>query len=451
MSEIPAYSHERLTLGEKVSYGLGDCAMNILMGFTLMFLTVYYTDVFRLNPAVMGTLFLVARIVDGFTDPMCGIISDRTKSRFGRYRCYLLYFSIPYGVACAALFFSPDLPEMGRVIYAYVTYLLLIVCYSFVCVPYVSLLGAISNDSAERLSINAIRFPLDKVAWLVCSVGVPGLVAMFDNEILGYRYVMALLGLLCIIMILICFFNTKERVHEEVDTSVSVGTQIKLLFKNEQALLMFGGQILVMVSNTLKFGAAAYFVKYVLQSDTFMLSAILTAGSVAGIIAPFLANYVVQKRIMKRSTMLCYSQLISGVLMLILGWLASDSVIINVSIFFIATVIFEFPSIQVWASVADCGDYTYFKHQIRITGIISGGMLFSTKLGLAIGGALLGYILAFYDYNPDTAVNATEDQLFAFILLFTYLPAAFMIAAGLVFKHYKLETDYCEQFKQVRK
>ncbi len=449
MSEVSAsVKTEKLSLKEKISYGLGDCSMNILMGFTMMFLTIYYTDVFKLNPAVMGTLFLVARIVDAITDPMCGVISDRTRNRLGRYRCYLLYFAVPYGVACAAIFWTPDLGETGKVIYAYVTYIMLIICYSFVCVPYVSLLGAISNDSAERLSINTIRFPLTKVAYIICSLVVPGCVALFDNEILGYRYVMCAIGVFCIILVLICFFNTKERVHEVTENNVSLGTQFKLLFKNDQALCMFAGQALVMVSNTLKFGAAAYFVKYVIESDTSILSAFLTAGSVAGIIAPFISNYLLQNGYIKRSNLLCTSQIAGGIFLLLIGLIASDSVILNVGLFFLSLLCGELIAIMVWSSVADCGDYTYFQHKVRITGIISGGMMFSTKLGMAIGGALLGYVLAFYDYNPDTATSASSDQLFAFVLLFAYLPAAVMIIAGLVFKHYKLETDFCEQFKE---
>ena len=445
----PAVGMEKISFREKFCYGLGDASFNIFMGITMMLLTVFYTDVFKLDPAAMGTLFLVTRVIDAISDPLCGMISDRTVSRFGRYRSWLLYFSIPYGVSCAAVFFCPDLSDTGKTIYAYVTYIFLVLSFTCVCVPYVSLLGAISSDSDERLSINTIRFPLTKVAYIVCSLIIPGLLALFDNEVVGYRVVMSGIGFFCIVLVLICFANTKERVNTPVDNSVSVGLQVKLMFKNDQALIMYLGQILVMISNTLKFGAAAYFVNYVIESDTSSLSAILTAGSLAGIFAPFLANYLLQRRILKRRSLLVLSQIVSGLIILLIGIFEADTTLIVVTLFFLSTFAGELVAILGWASIADCGDYSYYKDKVRITGILSGGMLFATKLGMAIGGALLGYILAFYDYDPNTASSANPDQLFAFVLLFSYLPAICLFLAGVVFSRYRLEADVCAKFAQV--
>ncbi len=441
-------TNEKLSFREKFCYGLGDASMNIFMGFTMMFLTIFYTDVFKLNPAIMGTLFLAVRFIDAISDPLCGMISDRTKSKLGRYRPWILFAAVPYGASCAAVFFSPDLSETGRVIYAYATYIFLTLSVTCVMVPYVSLLGAISDDSQERISINTIRFPLNKIAYIVCSLFVPGLIALFDNEILGYRYVMSGIGFCCVVMVLLCYFNTKERVNTPIDNSITFFEQIKLMFKNEQALIMFAGQLLVMIVNTLKFGAAAYFVKYVIVGGNDILATMLTAGSVAGIIAPFIANYILKNRLMKRSSFLMWSQFIAGIFMVILGVIATDSVVVNVALFFLSLLAGELVGILIWASVADCSDYQYYRDHVRINGILSGGMLFATKLGLALGGALLGYILAFYDYNPDQAATVvTDDQKFCFFLLFAILPAIFSFVAGLVFKFYKLEADVCDKYK----
>lgn len=439
---------EKISFREKFCYGLGDTSFNIFMGFTMMFLTIFYTDVFKLDPIVMGTLFLVTRIIDAISDPLCGMISDRTKSRFGRYRSWLLYFSIPYGISCAAVFFCPDLDGIYKTIYAYVTYIFLVLSFTCVCVPYVSLLGAISDDSDERLSINAIRFPLTKVAYIICSLIVPGLIALFDNEVIGYRMVMSGIGLLCIILVLLCFFNTKERVYSPVDDSLSFKKQIVLMVKNDQAMCMFLGQALTMIQNTLKYGAAAYFVKYVISSGAQSLSTILTAGSIAGIIAPILANYMLNKGYVNRKNLLVFSQIIGGGLLLLIGLVASENIIVNSAFFFLSILSGELIAILVWASVADAGDYGYDKYGVRITGIISGGMLFSTKLGMAIGGAILGYVLAFYDYDPATATQASDEQLFAFVLLFSYLPAIFMFIAALAFSFYRLEANVCAKFKK---
>ena len=439
-------SMEKISFREKFCYGLGDTSFNIFMGITMMLLTVFYTDVFKLDPATMGTLFLISRFIDAVSDPLCGMISDRTKSRFGRYRSWLLYFSVPYGVSCAAVFLCPDLSDTGKTIYAYVTYMFLVLSFTCVVVPYVSLLGAISANSDERLSINAIRFPLTKVAYIICSLIVPGLLALFDNEVIGYRVVMTGIGILCIVLLWVCFANTKERVNDPVDDSISFGTQLKLMLKNDQAGIVFGGQVLVMISNTLNYGAAAYFVKYVLESSTGALSAMLTAGSIAGILAPFAANYLLQNGYIKRMPLFVVSQLVRGLFILALGLSGTDSLTLTVILFFLSIFSGELVAILGWAAVADCGDYTYYKHQVRITGVLSGGMLFATKLGMAIGGALLGYVLAFYDYQGDSSVPPTDDQLFAIVLLFAYLPAFFLFAAALLFRFYKLEADVCAKF-----
>lgn len=450
-------TNEKISFREKFCYGLGDASLNIFMGFTMMFLTIFYTDVFKLNPAVMGTLFLAVRFIDAISDPMCGMISDRTKSSKGRYRPWLLYAAIPYGLSCAALFLCPDLSETGKAIYAYTTYIFLTLSVTCVMVPYVSLLGAISDDSAERISINTIRFPLNKIAYIVCSLFIPLLIAKFTeagHTELGYRVVMSGIGFCCVIMVLLCYFNTKERVYTPIDNSMTFFEQIKLMFKNDQALIMFLGQLSVMIVNTLKFGAAAYFVKYIIcngqEDSNGLLATMLTSGSVAGIIAPFIANYILKNRLMKRSSFLMWSQILAGIFMLLLAMVQSDGMILNVSLFFLSLLTGELVGVLIWASVADCSDYQYYRDGVRLTGIISGGMLFSTKLGLALGGAILGYILAAYDYNPDAAsVNITEDQRFCFFLLFAILPAVFSFIAGIIFKFYKLEADVCDHYKDM--
>lgn len=445
-----AATTEKISFREKFCYGLGDASLNIFMGFTMMFLTIFYTDVFKLNPVVMGTLFLSVRFIDAISDPLCGIISDRTKSKLGRYRPWLLLAAVPYGASCAALFFCPELSDTGKAIYAYVTYIFLTLSVTCVMVPYVSLLGAISDDSQERISINTIRFPLTKVAYIVCSLFVPGLIALFDNEVMGYRCVMSGIGVCCVIMVLLCYFNTKERIYTPIDESISFMQQVKLLFKNDQALIMFCGQITVMIVNTLKFGAAAYFVKYVIQGGNDVLATMLAAGSAAGIVAPFAANYILKNRMLKRATLLLLSQLGAALFMVILGVISTTSVAVNVVLFFLSIFSAELSAVLIWASVADCSDYQYYRDHIRINGIISGGMLFSTKLGLALGGALLGYILAFYDYNPDeAAVAVTDDQKFCFFLLFAFLPAVFSVIAGIIFKFYKLEADVCDEYREL--
>lgn len=436
-----------ISFKEKFSYGLGDASANIFMGMTMMFLTIYYTDVFHLNPATMGTLFLLTRILDAISDPLIGMLADKTNHRFGRYRPWLLWFAIPYGLSCAAVFFTPQLSEPMKVLYAYVTYISLVLTFSLVVVPYVSLLGAISNDHDERISINSIRFSLAKFSYVICALLVPGLLMLFSSQAIGYRVVMLGIGLLCTVLVLICFYNTTER-YTTGQSGTPFRVQLRTLLKNDQALYIFGAQTLNMVMNTLKFGALAYFVKYALGKGDASVSFLLTAGSVVGILSPFMTNYLLKNRIVGRLPLLVWSQVLGGAILVLGGLLARDSFVLVSAAFLASTVCVEIIAAVVWATIPDLADYGYVKDNVHISGLIGGGLLFSTKLGMAIGGALLGYILAFYRYDPAQAMHSSDEQIFGFRLLFLYLPGIAMMLSAVFFKLYKLNEQASEEFKR---
>ncbi|MFA0077703.1 MFS transporter [Vibrio artabrorum] len=440
-NNIPTNS-TTISFREKVAYGLGDTSANIFMGLTMMFLTVYYTDVFELNPAVMGTLFLVTRIIDAISDPLIGAVADRNKTKLGHYRPWLLWGAIPYGISCVAVFFTPDLSETGKIIYAYVTYIALILTFSVVVVPYVSLLGVLTSDANERIKINAVRFPLAKTAYLLCSVAIPAVLASFDNQVVGYRVVMTAIGILCTILVLVCFFGTKERVDFQYSENISFAKQFKFLMKNEQALMIFAAQISVMIMNTLKYGSAAYFVKYVLQQPTSYLPWFLGAASIAGIIAPFIGSYLLDKKMVNRVQLLIVAQAAAAVLSISMFFVSPELIMFQTVLFVISILAHEIPTIVGWATISDCADYGEYRDGVRINALIGGGMLFSTKLGMAIGGALIGYVLAYYDYKPDMAITADSDFTFGMMLLMAIIPAICHAVASFIFSRYKLTDDY---------
>jgi glycoside/pentoside/hexuronide:cation symporter, GPH family len=432
---------------EKFSYGLGDASANIFMGMTMMFLTIYYTDVFRLDPVTMGTLFLITRVIDAVSDPLIGMFADKTKSRHGRYRPWMLWFAIPYGLSCAAVFFTPELSDPLKTVYAYVTYICLVLTFSLVVVPYVSLLGAISNDHQERISINSIRFALAKFSYLICSLFVPSLLLLFSSQVIGYRVIMLGIGLFCTMLVLLCFLNTKER-YTPAETGFPFLDQVKALMKNDQALYIFGAQTLNMVMNTLKFGALAYLLKYALGRSDTSVSLVLTGGSIVGIVSPFLTNYLLKNKIIGRLPLLVWSQVIGGAILAVGGFFVRDSYVLVAVAFLASTVCVEIIAAVVWATIPDLADYGYVKDKVHISGLIGGGLLFATKLGMAIGGALLGYVLAYYDYDPSTALQSTSDQIFGYQLLALYLPGIAMMLSAVFFKLYKLDEKTSEEFKR---
>ena len=228
---------EKISVREKICYGLGDSSANIFLGMTMMFLPYFYTNIVGISAAAMGTLFLAVRLFDAFYDPIMGNIADNTRSRFGRYRPYLLYLAIPYGLSCFLVFLSPDFSPTGKLAYACVTYLFLILMYASTVVPYVGLLAAISSDPAERLSINAYRFPLAKMSFLLCSMLIPMFVAIYgqEDEAYGYQLAMAIIAVLATVFMLLCFWGTKERNHsaaaEQTAQREPFWKQVRLIFK----------------------------------------------------------------------------------------------------------------------------------------------------------------------------------------------------------------------------
>jgi GPH family glycoside/pentoside/hexuronide:cation symporter len=221
--------------------------------------------------------------------------------------------------------------------------------------------------------------------------------------------------------------------------AIGVREQFRHLLQNDQALILFAAQAVVMVMNTLKFGAAAYFVKYVLQMPATFLSLMLTAASVAGIVAPLVTGYLLRRGRIKRIPLLVYSQLASAVITLAMGFTPASAVWPHLWLFVSATLMAELIAVILWASVADVADYGFYRFGVRINGMIGGGMLFSTKAGMAVGGALVGYILAWFGYQPDNATAALPEQLPAFRVLYIWLPACCLFLTAGILRFYRLD------------
>src|SRR5210317_2035602 len=203
-----------LSFSEKLGYGLGDSASNFFFQVFNIFLLYYYTDVFGLAPAAVGTMFLVTKIVDAISDPVMGLIADRTHSRWGKFRPYLLWAAVPYGICGYAMFASPDLSDTGKLIYAYVTYTLMMLAYTAINVPYSALLGVISPSSVERTKVASYRFICAfAAAWLIGTFVTP-LKNMLGggDEALGFRLTMIIFAVLSVALFWISFATTRERV-----------------------------------------------------------------------------------------------------------------------------------------------------------------------------------------------------------------------------------------------
>ena len=269
----PAADH--ISIREKICYGLGDSSANIFFGMTMMFLPYFYTDVVGLTASAMGALFLIARLVDAFSDPIIGNFADRHETKHGHYRPFLLYLAIPYGLSCFLVFLAPDLSYTGKLIYAFVTYIFLILMYASTVVPYVGLLSVLTDNPAERLSINSYRFPLAKSAFLLCSAVVPMFVATYDkaHEAQAYSHAMIIIGILAACCTLACFFGTKERSHPLIvkDENDTLFSKIKIIAKTRTLRSFYIFFALTQAAFTFKGSSAIYYAKYYLaQNDAYL-------------------------------------------------------------------------------------------------------------------------------------------------------------------------------------
>ncbi|WP_337261666.1 MULTISPECIES: MFS transporter [unclassified Serratia (in: enterobacteria)] len=429
-----------LSVKDKIGYGLGDMASALVWQTATLFLAYFYTDVFGLPAAIMGTMFLVVRAVDAFVDPCIGGLVDRTQTRHGKFRPWLLWFAIPFGVSCLITFYVPDLSLTGKIIYACVTYSLLSLVYSAINVPYCAMPGALTMDPRERHSLQSWRFALSFIGGLIVTVIALPLVDTLGqgNPQKGYFYAMSLMGLLGVVLFFCCFGLTRERYQPRNDTSGSMLSDLKLLWKNSQWRIVFIFNILLLVAVVIRGSATIYYVKYVLLRPELVFTFI-----VCGMIAAFLGALLSETLLGKFDRVKSYQ------------WTILTFVIFNIAIFFIPVhfiwLIFAFNLIfsfiqnlttpLQWTMFSDVVDYEEHRSGRRLDGLIFSTALFAIKFGLALGGAIVGWILGLVDYLPNDAVQ-TPTVINTINALFTLIPSGlFLLMAGLLFT-YKLNSNF---------
>ena len=233
-------SARRLSFYEKFSYALGDTASNLYFQFFSIFIVYYYTDVYGLDPAVVTTMLLTVKLWDWITDPVMGIIADRTRTRWGKFRPYLLWMSVPYGLLGYLMFINPDLDESGKLTFAYVSYILMMTAYTAINVPYGALMGVMTSCSSERLTLGTFRFVGAFSAAIVLGMSVRPLVRMLggEDELAGFQYTMAIFAVLSVLLFLQTFRGTRERVTPPADQDMHIGTDIRVLVKNTAWIVM---------------------------------------------------------------------------------------------------------------------------------------------------------------------------------------------------------------------
>lgn len=424
-----------LTKQEKVAYGLGDTASNIIFQTVMLFLTFFYTDIFGISPAVVGTLFLVVRIIDAITDPLMGALADKTQSRFGQYRPYLLYLAVPFALISVLAFTTPDLSPTGKIWYAFITYTLLMLAYTAINIPYSALGGALTADPNERVSVQSYRFVFGMLGGLLVTACTLPLVAWFGqgDQAKGYQFTIAAMSVLGVVLFVLCFLGTRERVAAPHPQSLTLKSGLYSLWQNKAWRVLSLAALLLLIGMVLRNTLAIYYVKYYLQQETFVTT-FMTIGMVGNILGCACAQFVAAR--IDKLTAYIGLQLIAAVICAAGFWVPPEQLLLATIMHFAWSFFLQMATPMLWAKMADVVDYGQWQSGIRVTGLVYSSVVFFIKLGLALGGAFAGWLLAFYHYQPNVVQSADTQQ--GILLCFTLLPALGSVLVALVMSRYPL-------------
>lgn len=438
-------STQRLSVLEKVGYGLGDTACNIVFQMVMSFMAYFYTDVFGLRAAAMGTLFLVVRTVVSVADPAMGAICDRTSTRWGKFRPYLLWLSIPYAVVGVLAFTTPNLSSSAKLVFAYATYSLLLVVYSAINVPYCALGAVLTPNSRERVSLNGYRFFLATAGGAIVAATTLPLVGFLGagSDQAGFQRTMVVLTSLAVLMFLVCFFTTKERVVQAVPQISSLRDDVRLLLQNDQWRVVAALNMILFIALVIQDGAAMYYLTwYVARED--LVGAFLTTGMVSSMIGAASAGPLTKKL----SKAFAYSMLqaIIVVLSVAIYFVRAEHILLLFTLYAAQQFFTQMASPILWSMTADTADYGEFLTGRRITGLTLSGALLSLKIGTAIGGGVLGWLLAGFGYESQ-AVSQSTQAIHGIVVLFTLLPAAGHLTLIVIAQMYKLDDARCDAIR----
>ena len=448
-----------MKLSEKIGYGFGDMSSSMFWKLFSYFLPFFYSNVFGLSLADAGILMLVTRIWDAVSDPMMGIIADRTKTRWGKYRPYLLFFSLPFAV-CGILLFTT--PENGKTLWAYITYILMMTVYTGINVPYGSLLNVMTADSDEKSVLSSYRMFFAYGGSFIALFAWEPLCNMFDKARVvaedaagglasistspeAWQKAMIVIASCCFVLFVLSFLLTKEHVKSE--STVSVGQDLKLLLKNKPWWLLIGAALASNLFNTVRGTTTAYFFADYIQKTVemapqwaFLVSAgiFLSIGEISNMIGVVLA-VPMSKNLGKKSTYIISMAVLIGLSIAFFFLPATTGGYWAMLIFQVVISIFTgVISPLVWSMYADVADYSELKDGTASTGLIFSSASMAQKFGGAFGGSAVMWLLAAFGYNTVAGAVQTETAILGLRILMSWVPAAVAALSILVVWFYPL-------------
>ncbi|HDK6213836.1 TPA: MFS transporter [Klebsiella quasipneumoniae] len=430
---------DKLSLREKIGYGLGDAGGTVITCLIMNFLTFFYTDVFGLTPALVGTLFLALRVFDAISDPIMGVLADRTQSRLGRFRPWQLWIAVPIAAIGVLTFTVPDAGMGVKIAWAFGTYLLLSVSYTAINVPYCALINTMTTRHSEVISCQAWRFVLCGVAGFLVSVGLPWLVKALGqgNTAQGYQYGVGVLCAIAAVMFLCCFFWVRERVSLEMLGKFTLREHIAGLRKNDQLLLMLAMSFLLINVFNIRGGGYMYFITYVLGGSTGYTSLFFTMVTFSSILGAAIVNWL--SRHVDTVKLYYYTNVVLALLAVGMWFLPTGPSwqTLWLAVILGNGVILGFTLPLHFSLMAFSDDYGEWKTGVRSSGMNFAFNLFFIKLAWASSAGIISLVFIYVAYQPG-ASNQTPSSLSGITAMETLLPALFHLLLAFAIRACKL-------------
>jgi glycoside/pentoside/hexuronide:cation symporter, GPH family len=446
---------QKLSVREKIGYSLGDLAANLVFQTLVTYLAYFYTDIYGLNTKDASAVILTVGLIAAFGfNPLVGALADRTRSKWGKFRPWILWTAVPLGVVAMLAFTTPDFSYKGKVIYALITYTLLLLLYAANNLPYSALSGVITGDMKDRNSMSSYRFVAVMFSQFFVQVFMYNFIisAGHGDKAVGMSKVMTVLAIIGTVMLLICFFTTKERVVPKAEQKSSLKEDLSDLVKNKPWVIMLITTTLVFITLAMKGGSYVYyFENYVdkaeltrflepfkkflptFENDTSLSLGVFNGGGIlAGLIgimiSPKFTNHYGKRNVFMASLF------ISTLFIISFYFLSAQSIGLIFGMQILHGFFYGISTPVLWTMIADVADFSEWKTNRRATAIIFSAMMVGLKAGLSIGSSLVAWILGSYGYMPKSTAGQTESAINGTKMLISFYPAIpFLLAVGLLF------------------
>ena len=414
---------QRLSVVEKVGYGLGDTAANFIFQTMVMFQLAFYTDVFGITAAAAGTLLVVVRVWDAIFDPIMGIVADRTNTRWGKYRPWVLWTAVPFGVMGFLAFVTPDFGPGGKLAYAYFTYIALMMVYSANNLPYSALSGVMTGDLGERTSLSSYRFVCAMFSQLIIQGLALPMVHHFGqgNNAKGYQVTIGIFSALAVVLFFVTFATTRERIQPAPDQKASISQHFADLLRNGPWMVMFILTLVLFITLSMRGSVVPYYFNYYADKaslarllatfgvnasdEAAVVSVAFSAFNVLGTLATIIAIFFSKALATKYGKRNVFIAGLGGTILFTAVFVMLPST--AVTAMFVSEMLrqfaYGFTIPLLWAMMADVADYSEWKTGRRATAIVFSAIVFALKAGLGFGGAITGYVLTVYGYVPNVA------------------------------------------------